>query len=99
MSNAGTNVLFVGGPWDGQRKVMDHLPERFYVDALIKVSADIDKETGKAKDGPIEAIKVQYAKLTGFGQVFYKSMPATDWRRFPTYELGVELFKGYKNLA
>ncbi len=95
----GRSVLFVGGPWDGQRRIMDHTPSRFYVESLTKVSDDIDEKTGDAKPGPIEASKVQYAKIDVLGQVFYKAMPSDDWRRFPTNELGIELFKGYKNLA
>lgn len=98
MSN-GTNVLFVGGPWDGVRKQFDHLPSRFYVDVLTKVSDDINMDDGTAKPGPMEAEKVAYAKIEAAGQVFYKSLPSKDWRRYPTNELGVELFKGYKNLA
>jgi len=98
----GNNVLFVGGPWDGQRRVMDHLPQRFYVEVLTKVSDDIDMSSdnikGEAKSGPIENTKVAYAKIEALGQVFYKSIPSKDWRRYPTNELGIELFKGYKNL-
>ena len=92
-------VLFVGGPWDGQRREMDHTPSRFYVEVLTKVSDDVDPDTGKARaGGPVEASKVLYAKIELGGVPFYKSLPSDDWRKYPTHELATELFKGYRNL-
>lgn len=94
-----TKVLFVGGPWDGHRREMDHTPSRFYVEVLTKVSDDVDMKTGEAPPGPVEAAKVAYALIDFGGVSFYKSIPSSDWRKYPTHELAAELFKGYKNLA
>lgn len=91
--------LFVGGPWDGRREVINGLPNRFYVEKLQKVSQEICKETGKAKDGPVTEEKVVYARVNvGGGVMFYVALDQKDYGKHPTDTLIQELFKGYRNL-
>jgi hypothetical protein len=92
-------VLFIGGPWDGRRQVVDSLPSRFYVEQLQKISQEVSKETGEALDGPVTNDKVMYAKVDFGGETFYVSMPPDKYGVWPITYAAKELFKGYKNLA
>jgi hypothetical protein len=92
-------VLFIGGPWDGRRQVIDSLPSRFYVEQLQKISQEVSTETGQAPDGPVTTDKVMYAKVDFGGKTFYVAMPPDRYGSWPITYAAEELFKGYKNLA
>lgn len=91
----GVNVLFLGGPKDGQRERMHSAPERYYVERLQKVSTA--KET--LSTAPIQPDRVVYIKVNLSGYVVYFAHEDLDFDKHPVAESVRVLIENYRAVA
>jgi hypothetical protein len=92
---SGVNVLFLGGPKDGQRERMHSAPERYYVERLQKIST-VKQELVTA---PISSDRVVYIKVNLSGYVVYFAHEDLDFDKHPVTEAVRLLIENYRAIA
>jgi len=87
-------VLFIGGPWDAMRRVMEHEYPNYHVSYSPLPSVPPTYVNPQLDLFSIQSFR--YDKVRALGQTFYIA-PPEPWEReeHPVYRIIARLFEGY----